>query len=401
MRSILAASVAATLLIGCGGSSDSPSQTATTGTGATGNTGNTGGTGTAVNTPVAPNAPASVVDVAAASLANASRAGLVRVAAGADTRVAYDVAADTGDSWRITFDRNAGTYAVAVLNTRTGQVASSGSFTSAVAGDRISYTAPGVALNVDQRTQVLSGSLTLGGRMVSVIGSGYAPADVSRLAGTYLFAGSVRNVSDGRDRDTLDGAVRIDGQGNLQVCDDGVFNAAGACADIAGSGTPELSQFTLNRQDGVVYLRQNGANVGVLHTLASERGVALLIGGAGFNRSDRVQRAGTLAAVTPQALTTDVYGAYACAAQGVPRAELTLAGASAQVRRLFNNSSRTELAWYNRAIDEDRLFNQDGLLSLTPTASLDDDSIVLPIASGLAVMIDDADDDQLSTCSRI
>ncbi|MET0266785.1 MAG: hypothetical protein ABW202_14350 [Duganella sp.] len=400
MKSILAASIAATLLIGCGGGSDSPSSTTTAGTSPTG-TGNTGGTGTAANTPVAPAAPGSVINVAAASLATASRAGLARVASGADTRVAYDVAADTGDSWRITFDRNAGTYAVAVLNTRNAQVGSSGNFTSAVAGDRVSYTAPGVALNVDQRTQVLSGSLTLGGRTVSVIGSGYAAADVSRLAGTYLFAGSVRNVSDGRDRDTLDGAVRIDGQGNLLVCDDGIFNADGACVDIAGSGTPELSQFALNRQDGVVYLRQNGANVGVLHTLASERGVALLIDGAGFNRSDRVQRAGTLAAVTPQALTTDVYGTYACAAQGAPRAELTLAGTSAQVRRLFNNTSRTELAWYNRAIDDDRLFNQDGLLSLTPTASLDDDSIVLPIASGLAVMIDDADDDQLTTCSRI
>ena len=381
MKTLIAASAVALLLMGCGGGSDDDQVASTP-------LANNPATPATPATPVAPAAPAASADVAAASLATANRAGLVALASNQAKVAVYDVAADTGDSLRITFDRFAGTYAIQVLNTRNGQVASSGTFTTTAAGDRTTYTANGLALTVDQRTRLLSGTITQGARTASVIGTGYVAGNIASLAGDYLFAGSVRNVSDGRDRDTLDGVIRVDAGGNVQVCDEGVFNAAGACVDRSGSGTPELSQFVLAAQDGIVVLRQNGANVGVVHVLASERGVGLLVDGAGFNRADRTLRAGTLAAVAPFALTTDVYGNYACTAQGTLRAEITLAGTSAQLRRLFNNTSRTELAWYNRAIDDDRLFNQDGLLSLSATASLDDDSVVLPVSGSLLVMVD-------------
>ncbi len=116
--------------------------------------------------------------------------------ANADESV-YDVAAEIGDTWRITFDNAKKTFSVKVLSTQFGLIDRSGSYTAVTTGNITTYTGTDLNLTVDARTRLLTGTIKLGSMSSNVSGTGYAATDVAKLAGNYIFLGAMRNASNG------------------------------------------------------------------------------------------------------------------------------------------------------------------------------------------------------------
>ncbi|OFJ48339.1 hypothetical protein BA896_004605 [Janthinobacterium lividum] len=126
--------------------------------------------------------------VTLASQAVAKEAGLNIIAGASADESVYDVAADIGDTWRITFDSVKKTYAIRVLSTQFGLSDRSGTFSASTSGNLTTYTdtATDFSVTVDARTRLLSGNIKLGNMVSTVSGSGYAVSDVAKLAGNYI-----------------------------------------------------------------------------------------------------------------------------------------------------------------------------------------------------------------------
>ena len=148
------------------------------------------GGGSDGGTPEAPAKPPVVVtppvvpadSVTVASETVAKEAGLNVIAGASADESVYDVAADIGDTWRITFDSVKKTYAIRVLSTQFGLSDRSGTFSATTTGNLTTYTATDFSVTVDARTRLLSGNIKLGSMVSTVSGTGYAVGDVARLA---------------------------------------------------------------------------------------------------------------------------------------------------------------------------------------------------------------------------
>lgn len=344
-----------------------------------------------------PTGPASVDKITAASAATATAAGLTVIAAAADEET-YDVAADIGDTWRITFNTRTGGYKINVTNTQFGLQSQTGVAVRTVSGNLVTYTAnaPGqFVLVIDTRTKSISGNVTLGGRAATVAGTNYAAPDLSKLAGIYSYFGSQRNAIDGLNGEFLAGQLRIAANGaTATICDGGTIDTSDNCTRV---GNRLLSKETLtltkNSATALIDVKINGKDFGILNVKAGDRGPVLLIDRFGFNNSGAgtVRRVGNIYAVKPTRLTgNELDGNYACSISGKDVATLTAAGTGTTITKLVPRKVTQEVLVYNQLTAEGQILNFDGVVSSrVPGESVNEAANLLPLSSSMFVVESD------------
>ena len=372
-QTMILALVAAAALTACGGGGDSSAPAAP-----------------------GPTPPISVAPdpVNIASLATVTAAGLTLIAAAADEET-YDVAADLGDTWRITFNTRTGAYTIRVLSTQFSLQSQTGVAVRTVSGNLVTYTAnaPGrFVLVIDTRTKTISGNVTLGGRAATVAGTGYAAPDLSKLAGIYSFFGSQRDASSGLNGEFLAGQLRIAANGaTATICDGGTVDASDNCTRV---GTSLLSKATLtltkNSATALIDVKINGNNFGILNVKAGDRGPVLLIDRFGFNNSGTgtVLRTGGIYAVKPSRLTgIELDGNYACSINGVDEATFAAAGTSITITNRATGRAGQEVLTYNQLAVAGQILPFDGtMISRVPGEAIMESANILPLSSSLIVV---------------
>lgn len=350
------------------------------------------GGGSDGGTPAAPVTPPVVVTpvadpVTVASQAVAAQAGLAVIAGANADETVYDVAADIGDTWRITFDSVKKTYAIRVLSTQFGLSDRSGTFTASTTGNLTTYTATDFSVTVDARTRLLSGNIKLGSMVSTVSGTGYAVGDVARLAGSYIFLGAMRNASNGGDRFNPKGSLRIAADGAAQLCNGGVFNAQGVCSAVSPQLEAENASLTLvkDAKNGLLVARQGGQDFGIVHVHAGDRGLALFIDRYSRNQ-ENVLRVGTIVAAKQQKIGTEINGSYACAAEGGTTGKIDIADNVATITNNGTGKVHAENVTLNKLGLGAQAVDFDGIAVLKDPADVPADySMFMPLSSSMAV----------------
>lgn len=364
------------------------------------------GGGSDGGTPAAPVTPPVVVTpvadpVTVASQAVAAQAGLAVIAGANADETVYDVAADIGDTWRITFDSVKKTYAIRVLSTQFGLSDRSGTFTASTTGNLTTYTATDFSLTVDARTRLLSGNIKLGSMVSTVSGTGYAVGDVARLAGSYIFLGAMRNASNGGDRFNPKGSLRIAADGVAQLCNGGVFNAQGVCSAVSPQLEAENASLTLvkDAKNGLLVARQGGQDFGIVHVHAGDRGLALFIDRYSRNQ-ENVLRVGTIVAAKQQKIGTEINGSYACAAQGGTTGKIDIADNVATITNNGTGKVHAENVTLNKLGLGAQAVDFDGIAVLKDPADVPADySMFMPLSSSVVVEFS-TDRSFLTTCLK-
>lgn len=350
------------------------------------------GGGSDGGTPAAPVTPPVVVTpvadpVTVASQAVAAQAGLAVIAGANADETVYDVAADIGDTWRITFDNVKKTYAIRVLSTQFGLSDRSGTFSAVTVGNLTTYTATDFSVTVDARTRLLSGNIKLGNMVSTVSGTGYAVGDVARLAGSYIFLGAMRNASNGGDRFNPKGSLRIAADGAAQLCNGGVFNAQGACSAVSPQLEAENADLTLvkDAKNGLLVARQGGQDFGIVHVHAGDRGLALFIDRYSRNQQN-VLRVGTIVAARQQKIGAEINGSYACAAQGGTTGKIDIAGNVATITNNGTGKVHAENVTMNKLGLGAQAVDFDGIAVLKDPADAPADyAMFMPLSSSMAI----------------
>ncbi|EZP40626.1 hypothetical protein [Janthinobacterium lividum] len=363
------------------------------------------GGGSDGGTPEAPVTPPIVVTpvadpVTVASQAVAAQAGLAVIAGANGDETVYDVAADIGDTWRITFDSAKKTYAIRVLSTQFGLVDRSGTFSATTTGNITTYTGTDLSLSVDARTRLLTGTVKLGSMNSSVSGSGYAATDVAKLAGSYIFLGAMRNASNGGDRFNPKGSLKVAADGSAQLCNGGVFNAQGACSAVSPQLEAENASLTLVRDAarGLIIARQGGQDFGIVHVHAGDRGLALFIDRYSRNQQN-VLRVGTIVAAKQQKIGTEIAGSYACAAPGIS-AKIVVAGGTATITNNTAGKTHAETITVNKLGLGAQAVDFDGIAVFKDPADVPADySMFMPVSSSMAVEFS-TDRSYMGTCLK-
>ena len=326
-------------------------------------------------------------------MATAAAAGLTVIAAAADEET-YNVVADIGDTWRITFNARTGAYTINVVSTQFGLQSQTGVATRTVSGDQVTYTAnaPGkFVLVIDTRTKSIAGNVTLGGRATAVAGTNYAAPDLGKLAGIYSYFGSQRNAIGGLNGEFLAGQLHIAANGaTATICDGGTIDTSDNCSRV---GTRLLSKETVtltkNPATALIDIKINGNNFGILNVIAGDRGPVLLIDRFGFNNSGSgaVLRVGNIYAVKPTRLTgNELDGNYACSISGAEVATLSAAGTSTTITELASRRVTREVLTYNQLVTTGQILNFDGVVSSrVPSESVNEAANILPLTSSLFV----------------
>lgn len=341
--------------------------------------------------PEAPVTPPVVVtpvadSVTVASQAVAAQAGLAVIAGANADETVYDVAADIGDTWRITFDNVKKTYAIRVLSTQFGLSDRSGTFSAVTAGHLTIYTATDFSVTVDARTRLLSGNIKLGNMASTVSGTGYAVGDVARLAGSYIFLGAMRNASNGGDRFNPKGSLKVAADGSAQLCNGGVFNAQGVCSAVSPQLEAETASLTLvkDAKNGLLVARQGGQDFGIVHVHAGDRGLALFIDRYSRNQQN-VLRVGTIVAARQQKIGSEIAGSYACAAPGIS-AKIEIAGNTATLTNNTTGKTHAETITVNKLGLGAQAADFDGIAVFKDPADVPADySMFMPVSSSMAV----------------
>ena len=350
------------------------------------------GGGSDGGTPAAPVTPPVVVTpvadpVTVASQAVADQAGLVVIAGANADETVYDVAADIGDTWRITFDNVKKTYAIRVLSTQFGLSDRSGTFSAVTVGNLTTYTATDFSVTVDARTRLLSGNIKLGNMASTVSGTGYAVGDVARLAGSYIFLGAMRNASNGGDRFNPKGSLKVAADGSAQLCNGGVFNAQGACSAVSPQLEAENADLTLvkDAKNGLLVARQGGQDFGIVHVHAGDRGLALFIDRYSRNQQN-VLRVGTIVAARQQKIGAEINGSYACAAQGGTTGKIDIAGNVATITNNGTGKVHAENVTLNKLGLGAQAVDFDGIAALKDPADAPADyAMFMPLSSSMAI----------------
>jgi hypothetical protein len=366
-----------------------------------------------------PQAQAQNTNATITAAASATKATLGATDLGTSTTQVYDVAADIGDTWRITFNTVTNAYSIAVLNTVYGLSGSStgatGTYTSSTTGNLTTYTLSGNAGNVsiDSRTKDISGKMTIGGKSSTVAGTSTAVTDLTKLAGTYNFMGAARNVSDGGSASAVAGQMKINADGaTATICEEGTFNTAGVC-DSGNPSSPTVSHaMTLRidnsnatmpkiRMEFVTPEYQTEKDFGIVNVQAGDLGAALVIDRFGHNAAG-ILRTGVFYAAKVQQLTgSNSDGTWKCSQFGVDRASLVLTttnGSTSNVITDSSGASHTENIYWNKVADAS---SSTGVTLNGFAVSVAGSSAVniLPLSSSLAVAeIDNASG--LTTCRK-
>jgi hypothetical protein len=361
-----------------------------------------GGDHAAPEAPVTP--PVVVTPVAdpvtVASQAVAAQAGLAVIAGANADETVYDVAADIGDTWRITFDNVKKTYAIRVLSTQFGLSDRSGTFSATTAGHLTTYTATDFSVTVDARTRLLSGNIKLGNMASTVSGTGYAVGDVARLAGSYIFLGAMRNASNGGDRFNPKGSLKVVADGSAQLCNGGGFNAQGVCSAVSPQLEAENASLTLvkDAKNGLLVARQGGQDFGIVHVHAGDRGLALFIDRYSRNQQN-VLRVGTIVAAKQQKIGSEIAGSYACAAPGIS-AKIEIAGNTATLTNNTSGKTHAEAITFNKLGLGAQAADFDGIAVFKDPADVPADySMFMPVSSSMAVEFS-TDRSYMGTCLK-
>ena len=349
------------------------------------------GGGSDGSSPEAPVTPPVVVTpvadpVTVASQAVAAQAGLTVIAGANADETVYDVAADIGDTWRITFDSAKKTYAIRVLSTQFGLVDRSGTFSATTTGHLTTYTETDFSVTVDARTRLLTGTVKLGNMHSNVSGTGYAVTDVAKLAGNYIFLGAMRNASNGGDRFNPKGSLKVAADGSAQLCNGGVFNAQGVCSAVAPQLDAENASLTLVRDAarGLIIARQGDQDFGIVHAHAGDRGLALFIDRYSRNQQN-VLRVGTIVAAKQQKIGTEIAGSYTCAAPGIS-AKIVVAGSTATITNNTAGKTHAETITINKLGLGAQAVDFDGIAVFKDPADVPADySMFMPVSSSMAV----------------
>ena len=363
------------------------------------------GGGSDGSSPEAPVTPPVVVTpvadpVTVASQAVAAQAGLAVIAGASADETVYDVAADIGDTWRITFDSAKKTFSIKVLSTQFGLVDRSGTFSATTNGNITTYTGTDLSLSVDARTRLLTGTVKLGSMNSNVSGSGYAVTDVARLAGSYVFLGAMRNASNGGDRFNPKGSLKVAADGSAQLCNGGVFNAQGACSAVSPQLEAENASLTLVRDAarGLIIARQGDQDFGIVHVHAGDRGLALFIDRYSRNQQN-VLRVGTIVAAKQQKIGTEIAGSYACAAPGIS-AKIVVAGSTATITNKTAGKTHAETITINKLGLGAQAVDFDGIAVFKDPADVPADySMFMPVSSSMAVEFS-TDRSYMGTCLK-
>ncbi len=345
-------------------------------------------------------------DATITTAAAATQTALGATDLGTATTKVYDIAADIGDTWRITFNTATNAYSVAVLNTvyglTSGSAGTSGTFTSTTSGNLTTYvltSTSGAAgnLTVDTRTKDISGKLTVGGKSSTVMGTSTAVSDLSKLAGVYNFLSASRNVSNGLVPDSLGGQLKINADGaTATFCVGGTF-ATGSCVAVDSSTTPETVAMTLKNgtSTGVskVHMEfvtaQDGTHksFGIVNIQAGDLGPMLIIDQSSYS-PEGTWRTGVFYAVKVQQLNaTDFDGSWKCSRYGQEFASLFL-------KTTNGNTTNTVTDYSGYSEVENMLFNkvvtQNGTTQTTVNGfavSIGGHGVnLLPLSSSLVVV---------------
>ncbi|MNK52978.1 hypothetical protein D3C87_719240 [compost metagenome] len=363
------------------------------------------GGGSDGGTPAAPVTPPIVVTpvadpVTVASQAVAAQAGLTVIAGANADETVYDVAADIGDTWRITFDSAKKTYAIRVLSTQFGLSDRSGTFSATTTGHLTTYTATDFSVTVDARTRLLTGTVKLGNMHSNVSGTGYAVTDVAKLAGNYIFLGAMRNASDGGDRFNPKGSLKVAADGSAQLCNGGMFNAQGVCSAVAPQLEAENASLTLVRDAarGLIIARQGDQDFGIVHAHAGDRGLALFIDRYSRNQQN-VLRVGTIVAAKQQKIGAEIAGSYACAAPGIS-AKIVVAGSTATITNNTAGKTHAETIAINKLGLGAQAVDFVGIAVFKDPADVPADySMFMPVSSSMAVEFS-TDRSYMGTCLK-
>ena len=364
--------------------------------------GSDGGTPeTPVTPPVVVTPPVTPADsVTVASEAVAKDAGLAIIAGASANETVYDVAADIGDTWRITFDSAKKTYAIRVLSTQFGLSDRSGAFTVSTSGNLTTYTATDFSVTVDARTRLLTGTVKLGNMSSNVSGTGYAVGDVAKLAGNYIFLGAMRNASNGAFPFHPKGSLKVAADGSAQLCNGGVFNAQGVCSAVSPQLEAENASLTLvkDAKSGLIVARQGQQDFGIVHVHAGDRGLALFIDRYGRNQ-ENVLRVGTIVAAKQQKIGSEIAGSYACAAPGIS-AKIVVAGSTATLTNNTTGKTHAETITANKLGLGAQAVDFDGIAVFKDPADVPADySMFMPVSSSMAVEFS-TDRTYMGTCLK-
>ena len=315
--------------------------------------------------------------------------GVLKVEGSSATAQAFDLTASIGDSWRLVLNQD-GTYRVQVLPTQFGLAGAHGTFTRTENGSVVHLRSNAFDLQLDQRTQAITGGLTLGHKRSDVVGSGYAmPANTATLAGDYVYLSATHSVSGGSSHFS-GGNFRIAANGtDVTLCVDGLINnATGHCETLPGTDAFEQVALKLvadKPSKGLFILQRNGEDLGIMHFQAGNRGPVLLVDRLSGN-AQVTKRTGSLYAVRKQTLHgNEMDGTWECFDKGNKWADIVIQGNSMSATGPLDKTK--EILHYNKLIIASGARAAGMVSSVVPGES--DAVLLLPLSASLfAVELD-------------
>jgi hypothetical protein len=350
-----------------------------------------------------PQAQAQKTDTTIAVAASATKAALGATDLGTSTTQVYDVAADIGDTWRITFNTATNAYSIEVLNTVYGLTSRSagatGSYISTTTGNLTTYALSGSAgsVSIDSRTKDISGKMTIGGKSSTVMGTSTAVSDLTKLAGDYNFLGASRNVSNGGSPESLAGQVKINSDGTATICVNGTFTT-GSCAAVETSQTAEGVALELRKETGTGRIfvdfataqYQNEKTMGIINVQAGDLGPVLIIDRFGHSPEGTL-RTGVFYAVKAKQLTgVDADGSWKCSKNGIDTASLVIKTENGTTTNTVTSTgyNATETLMWNKVVTTGTSQKTINGFAVS-VASNGSGANLLPLSSSLAVVSGD------------
>ena len=344
-----------------------------------------------------PPAPPVADPVATASAATAASIGATAIAGASSDEEVYNLAADVGDSWQLVLNNKTNTYVTKVLSSQYGlSSTTAAAFAKTTVGSTTTVKATSgdaLSVQIDARTKTVSGNITVGGKTASVAGTGYVIADVGKLAGNYFFAGSTRNVSDGLWRDTPLGGFIIAANGiDITLCD-GSVAVNGVCTGVTAS-SPAISSKPLKivKEGNLLRIKDGTKDFGILNVSAGDRGPVLIVDRFGLSDdTPPVARAGVFyGAKSAKLAGTEFDGSWTCNSGGADMASLVVTGNSYTVKAV-NKAAQQGTLQYNKVYVESSNTTAElngVLIARNNTEALREASLVLPLSSSLAILVD-------------
>jgi hypothetical protein len=342
-----------------------------------------------------------------ASETTATALGAIEISDNANEK-AYDLVADIGDTWRITFNSTTGEYKLAITDTQYGLKNVTGKFGSTISGNFVTYTLNESVgtLVLDSRTKAISGNMKVGDKTTTVAGSGYITKDISKLAATYNIVGATRNLGGGSP-DFMAGQMRIDDKGVATVCIGGLVKD-NACTPVPGGPSPEnavtlkltldnFGKITAKAGDTVATAT---SDFGLFHVHASDLGKALVIDRFGKNE-EGTHRVGTFYAVEAKKLSeTAANGTWKCSGRGNELATAVVNGTENKLT-LKTASGVDEIAteklYWNYVNKDNKLIDWNGFGVSVLDNNISEGVIFLPISTSFAAV---ESDQQLTICRK-